>query len=429
MNEKMSPSELLTRRTLIAAVVASPLLIQEASAQTPPTYSTQPVIVGDTPAGGPSGANIRIGYMNGPVTYTVSPVTGVAAYGATALGAQSMGGDAGFTWNGAYSVAVGYLAAGGSSGAYCLTAVGLRAAYANTANYVTALGCDTLLHHQTGSSFVAVGAKAGLYDVTGTVSVMIGTTAGYNAVCSIGNTFVGDSAGYSGVFDATHSGNTFIGNRAGYGLPIGSQNTFVGQDAGNVGGEVDYCTFVGLSAGAMTPAGVSLSTAIGFNAQVTGSGQLQLGDSNQAPYAFSALQVRSDVRDKADVRDTSFGLDFILSLRPREYRLDLRDDYAESAVPLSTDPEWENRRRSWWSRPIKDGSKKRARFHQGLIYQEVAQVAPEWAGLNDQALAGGLDVKSIGYGELYAPLIKAIQELHAIATAQAAEIADLKKRS
>ena len=69
-------------------------------------------------------------------------------------------------------------------------------------------------------------------------------------------------------------------------------------------------------------------TGLGMAAAVTGDNQVQLGNSHAVPHAFQALQVRSDARDKADIRDTRLGLDFIRALRPVDFRWNLRDDYS-----------------------------------------------------------------------------------------------------
>jgi hypothetical protein len=72
-----------------------------------------------------------------------------------------------------------------------------------------------------------------------------------------------------------------------------------------------------------------------------------------------------------------------------------------------------------------DGSKKRNRFHHGLIAQEVKAVLDakgiDFGGFQDHSLKGGDDVLSIGYEELIAPMLKAIQEL-------SAEVAALKAK-
>jgi hypothetical protein len=62
-----------------------------------------------------------------------------------------------------------------------------------------------------------------------------------------------------------------------------------------------------------------------------------------------------------------------------------------------------------------DGSKKRSRYHHGLIAQEVKAVLDaqgiDFGGYQDHKVKDGQDVLTIGYDELIAPLIKAIQEL------------------
>lgn len=65
----------------------------------------------------------------------------------------------------------------------------------------------------------------------------------------------------------------------------------------------------------------------------------------------------------------------------------------------------------------KDGSKKRSRFHQGVIAQEVKQVmvdlGVDFGGYQDHSIGGGNDILSIGYEEFIPPMMKAIQELSA----------------
>lgn len=62
-----------------------------------------------------------------------------------------------------------------------------------------------------------------------------------------------------------------------------------------------------------------------------------------------------------------------------------------------------------------DGTKKRARFHAGLIAQEVEETMDEisidFGVYQDHSVNGGKDVKSLGYAELIPVLIKAVQEL------------------
>lgn len=138
----------------------------------------------------------------------------------------------------------------------------------------------------------------------------------------------------------------------------------------------------------------------GYNAQVTGSNQVQLGDSATTTYAYGAVQDRSDMRDKADIRDTVLGIDFIMALRPVDFRWDYREDYTDGVKGIAVE---------------KDGSKKRSRFHHGLIAQEVKETLTnmgiDFGGFQDHSISGGADVMSVGYTEFIPVLIKAIQEL------------------
>src|SRR3546814_18058577 len=69
--------------------------------------------------------------------------------------------------------------------------------------------------------------------------------------------------------------------------------------------------------------------------------------------------------------------------------------------------------KSFMAAPERSGSEKRARFHHGLIAQEVAASGYDFGGLQDHSIKGGDDVLSIGYDELIGPLIKAVKELSA----------------
>jgi hypothetical protein len=116
------------------------------------------------------------------------------------------------------------------------------------------------------------------------------------------------------------------------------------------------------------------------------------------------------------VRPTVLGLDFISKLRPVDYRYDYREDYTQQIEVDGTVQ----------SEAVpKDGSRKRTRFHHGLIAQEVQDVISEtgvdFGGFQDHAVKGGQDALSLGYTEFIAPLIKAVQELR-----EAAVLSELK---
>ena len=73
----------------------------------------------------------------------------------------------------------------------------------------------------------------------------------------------------------------------------------------------------------------------------------------------------------------------------------------------------------------KDGSKARQRYHYGLIADELKttmdELGVDFGGYQDHGTNGGMSVKSVGYTDLIAPLIKAVQEL-------SAQVDDLKQQ-
>lgn len=198
--------------------------------------------------------------------------------------------------------------------------------------------------------------------------------------------------------------NTAVGQQASQDNTTGSFNTAVGVNAGRGLKTSDHYTALGYNAlNNESMEGFTNITGVGQNSSVTGSNQLQLGNSAVNPYAFNALQLRSDERDKIDIENLQIGLDFINKLRPVQYRVNFREsyiDYDEDGNPI----EVEN-----------DGTRAGKRKHLGLIAQEVKKVVDEtgtdYSIYQDHKVNGGKDVLSIGYEELISPMIKAIQEL------------------
>jgi hypothetical protein len=195
--------------------------------------------------------------------------------------------------------------------------------------------------------------------------------------------------------------NTAIGFQALYVVTTGQENTAVGY-----GALTNTTTY-------------SNSTGLGYDAEVTGSNQVQLGNSSTTTYAYGAVQDRSDARDKTEIRDTVLGLNFIMALRPRDFKWDMREDYRPPRPsPDATAEEWAAYNEACkLANLTHDGTHTRNRYHQGLIAQEVKQtmdaMGVDFGGYQDHTIKGGDAVLTIGYEELVAPLIKAIQELKA----------------
>lgn len=249
----------------------------------------------------------------------------------------------------------------------------------------------------------------------------------------------------SGTGGGTTGGNalTIVGNNAGAGLSALS-NTAIGCNAFYNATSVSNGTALGVNAlPSVTSQGWGNVTGVGSGADVTGTNQLQLGSSSTTSYAYGTVQNRSDIRDKADVRDTVLGLDFINALRPVDFKWDYREDYVDFSTfpkmpiaPTDGDAEAEEKHKeafaqylldidAWrevhaMDRLTKDGSKKRTRYHHGVIAQEVqaliAASGVDFGGFQNHAHNSddkGMDVLSIGYEEFIAPLIKAVQQLTA----------------
>lgn len=168
-------------------------------------------------------------------------------------------------------------------------------------------------------------------------------------------------------------------------VTTGANNVAVGSSALKLITTQDSCTAVGTSALANNTA-FNNASGFGFNSQVTGSNQVQLGNSATTTYAYGAVQDRSDARDKDDIAPLSDAhISFFMDIEWKQYRLDYREDY------------------NWGE---SDGSKKRTRLHVGAIAQQVEAAmikhGVDFAGLQHHSLSGGMDVYTLGYQEFIA---------------------------
>jgi Chaperone of endosialidase len=252
----------------------------------------------------------------------------------------------------------------------------------------TIIGCQTGNGYNGGSNTII-----GSHNYLLATSVVYSVSIGFNSQC----------------FGEISDGNTSIGANSLKHNKIGTQNTAVGQNA--LFGDLNIIN----------------STGVGYSSSVTGNNQVQLGNSSTTTYVFGTVQNRSDIRDKTDVRNTILGLDFIKSLRPVDYRWDMREDY-KPVAPQDPGMEATDEQKASYQAEIKtwldacklknithNGTKKRNRFHHGLIAQEVKEVLTQkgidFGGYQDHSISGGDDVLSLGYDQFIAPLIKAVQEL------------------
>jgi hypothetical protein len=314
------------------------------------------------------------------------------------------------------------------------TASGRAALNANTTgSYNTANGISALYSNTTGIQNTASGQTALYNNTTGSQNTASGNTALFYNTTGIQNTASGGAALYN---NTTGSYNTASGNNALFYNTTGGYNTATGHGALNA--NIVYTNCGGF----------------GYNAQVTGSNQIQLGNSATTTYVYGAVANRSDARDKTDIKDTEFGLDFIMKLRPVDYRWDYREDYKPARPadiePLKEDATDEEKAaheaikvehakaiQDWLeacklANIVRNGSKKRTRFHHGFIAQEVQaiieQTGKDFGGLQHLSVKGGEDVYTLGYMEMIAPLTKAIQEQQSLIESLTARIAALEAK-
>lgn len=295
-------------------------------------------------------------------------------------------------WNTSFNVAVGSSALRDGVSATNDVAIGHRSMELNQTGYQNvAIGAQALASNVHSHSNTAIGYRAA-YSLSGSDStpataqaaarqnIAIGAFAMENVANAVNNVAVGNAA-FKALNGVTQS--TAVGVIAGELLATGGNNTFVGYSAGRLNQD-------GTNGTARTNA-----TCVGYNARVSGDNQVQLGDPFTTVYVWGTVQNRSDLRDKADVVDTSLGLDFVMGLRPVEGRWDLRADYPSAAS--------------------KDGSKKRRRLHQWFIAQEVKELCDrlgvEFGGYQDHTVNGGCDVLTLGYDEFIPPIVKTLQDI------------------
>ena len=244
-----------------------------------------------------------------------------------------------------------------------------------------AIGYQALGAQNVGSDAynVAVGYQAGNDVTTGVRNVIVGGLAGDAITTGSYNTVLGHGA-LSG--EDTLNGNTAIGYNA---LTVnngGSFNCAVGYEAGDSMTTGDNNTLLGTQAGDSLTTG-SNNIVIGYGAAASAVGvddEITLGNANNDTLrcATQTISSLSDKRDKTNIQESPYGLDFIDQLNPVTF-------------------DWNTR----------DGSKK-GKKDLGFIAQELDEVDDEYTRLVYKSNPERLEAS---YGRLVPVLVKAIQEL------------------
>lgn len=300
-----------------------------------------------------------------------------AASWSTYVGAQSQPAGTGA----AFQTIVGYNAEGGANSTSIGNNAGSNSGSANTyvgnssgtvssgsRNYVTTLGAYN--GGYSGHNFTALGSNAMRYGGWGADNVAIGVE------CMYGNT--GSTSDYS---------NVAIGYRA-LRYP---QNCYSNVAIGSYAGEA-WNNFTGYNV-----------TSLGYLAtpsSTSATNQITLGNSSVSNLRCNDTSISSlsDERDKTDIQDLNYGLDFINDVRPVKFT---------------------------WNR--RDGSMA-AKRDIGFIAQELYDVEIDHSSTSDTRLAVWLNPEKMEARPhaMFPILVKAVQELSQKCDALEARIAELE---
>lgn len=264
-------------------------------------------------------------------------------------------------------------------------------------------------HTSTGSrNVILTSSNFNNINVSGFANVIIGKDAGAFVGSGSNNILIGEQTAYSGVVNHCIAiGTQSQSNKAQDGnIAIGGFTLNRGTGANNIA--LGFFTMFDHS--------YNNCVGIGNGVETSGNNEIQLGDSSQTVYAFAPLQIRSDLRDKVEVKECSLGLDFILSLKPIDYKWNPREDYIEKIVTEYEVEEINDKGEKVLVKKYNiefiehenDGSKTRNRVHHGLPAQSL--IGTGFGGIQDHKINGGKNVLTLAYEEFTAPLIKAIQE-------------------
>jgi hypothetical protein len=254
------------------------------------------------------------------------------------------------------------------------TAQGLESLGANTTGfYNTASGTLSLRSNTTGNTNTATGGRSLQANTTGSGNTADGFQSLYVSTTGSANTASGQNSLRA---NTTGNDNTAIGSGAGLTITTGSSNTFLGRSADATAGDLTN------------------ATAIGYQASVDVSNKVRIGNTAVTviggPVGWSNL---SDARAKKDVRELDLGLDFVLALRPVQFRMI-------------------------------EGN---GRTDLGFLAQDVETLLG--GGYNLLGIGGDADrTLSLRYTDFIPPLVKAAQEQQAQIEAQRGEIDLLKAK-
>ena len=242
--------------------------------------------------------NVCIGYGN--------MQRGTAGYDNVAIGGSCLY----WNTNGSKNVAIGRSALNANLDGTSNIAIGSSTlSKATTASSNIAMGILTMQEQLTGGGNIAIGGAALQYNTADINNIAIGLSSLNNLVQPV----TGDPN-----FGGGSGGNIAIGNSAGYWIRAGFGNILIGTYAGSP--ETAGSQAVGTKNICI---GYSCPITAGVSNQVTiynGSIKARFGGTS----ATTAWAFTSDSRDKNNIENLNFGLNFITKLQPRKFTWDFR---------------------------------------------------------------------------------------------------------
>jgi len=244
----------------------------------------------------------------------------------------------------------------------------------------SSLGFNSLKVSATGNNNTAIGTNSLPLSDGGSNNTAVGNESLNSATSGSGNTAIGNEALKSKL---TSNFNTAVGNESLNAVTTGFRNTAIGNEAGRLTTTGSYNTSIGDEA---TPTTLSASN------------EVTLGGSSVTVLrcAVTSITSLSDERDKTDISELEYGLDFVNSLSAKKWtwnqRSEYRDEIDEDGNKVQVEIENSNR----------------GKIDFGFIAQEVQSVDNELLRLVYDSNPEKLEMS---YGKLVPILVKAIQEL------------------
>jgi len=253
-----------------------------------------------------------------------------------------------------------------------------------------------------GTDAVAIGnmAKGRNYDVS------VGRAAGRYASSGSQCVRIGMEAGFFGMTQSVGVGYRSSGGGGDYGSAVGTQTLQ------NTSG--DYNTGVGFRAGETLTSGVNntLIGSLSAPSANTVSNEITLGDSSVSALrcAVTTITSLSDERDKSEIKDLEYGLDFIDSLQPREFVWDNRVEIKKQPVFDENGEVEIDENGEVVNEDVEFYSANKGKKDFGFIAQEVKELDNDTLRL---VYSENPEKLEMSYGKLVPILVKAIQELKA----------------